>query len=196
MKYLTVYAGVNGAGKTTMYRMNKTKSEEGRINSDEILREFGGDWKKDSDQFRAGKIALQRKEEYLQKGISYSQETTLATRYIIKDAIKARELGYITEMHYVSVESADIAIERVKNRVKDGGHGIPDDLVRRRYEKSLNNLKLAIESFNTVYIYDNTELFKHCATYLNGELIHSILDLPKWFKDVLNKLDINPQGII
>lgn len=190
MKYLSVYAGVNGAGKTTMYRLNNTNKAEGRINSDEILREFGGDWKNESDQFRAGKIALQRKNEYMDNGVSYSQETTLSTRYIIKDALKARDLGYITEMHYVSVESADIAIERVKNRVKDGGHGIPDNLVRKRYDKSLKNLKSAIDSFNTVFVYDNTEYFKHCATFYNGEMIHSDIVLPKWLESILKSVEV------
>lgn len=197
-RYYTVYAGINGAGKTTMYNSRKNTQDVYRINSDEILREFGGNWRNETDQYKAGKIAVYRIKEYFEKRVSFNQETTLATKYVLNEANKAKSLGYITELHYISVDSADIAIERIRNRVQHGGHGIPDDLVRRRYERSLTNLRSAINTFNVVHVYDNTRSFGQVATFYNGELICCIDDCPKWFDVALgwNRTDINPSGII
>lgn len=185
-KYYTVYAGVNGAGKTTMYNARQELSEINRVNPDEVLREFGGDWRKENDQYKAGKIALTRMNAFLDNGDSFSQETTLSTKFVINQANKAKELGYLTEMHYVSLNSADIAIERIRNRVSKGGHGIPEDLVRRRYERSLQNLKSAIKAFDIVFVYDNSENFRNIATFYRGEMIDCVDNPPEWFKKALN----------
>lgn len=183
-RYYTVYAGINGAGKSTMYNSSRSSKDIYRVNSDEIIREFGGDWRNETDQYKAGKIAISRITEYFEKGVSFNQETTLATKYVINEANMAKSLGYITELHYISVNSADIAIERIKNRVQHGGHGIPDDLVRRRYVRSLKNLQSAINTFNIVFIYDNSTFFRHFATYYNGELIHRDNGCPRWYTDL------------
>lgn len=152
-----------------------------RVNSDEIIREFGGDWKNPEDQFKAGRIALSRIEEYLNNNISFNQETSLASSYAIKNAIRARELGYYTELNYVGIDNPEIAIERIKLRVLDGGHGIADEVVRKRYIKSVHNLKNAIEAFETVFIYDNTNMFRPIAQYHNGNEVKIVEMAPRWF---------------
>lgn len=182
-----VFAGVNGAGKSTMYRSSKTLMQMKRVNSDDIIREFGGDWKNPEDQFKAGRIALSRIEEYLNNNNSFNQETSLASSYAIKNAIRARELGYYTELNYVGIDNPEIAIERIKLRVLDGGHGIADEVVRKRYSKSLNNLKKAIEVFETVFVYDNTNMFKPIAQYHNGNKVKIVETVPSWFLRIMNE---------
>lgn len=135
---------------------------------------------------------MERISEYLSQGISFNQETTLSTKYVINKAKEARSFGYFTEMHYVGVESADISIERIKQRVKDGGHGVPEDLVRSRYYRSLSNLKHAIECFDTVYIYDNTENSKYIAVYYKGVMVNCIKKLPRWFLTFILDDDMTP----
>jgi len=71
-------------------------------------------------------------------------------------------------MHYIGLQNSDLAIERVKQRVAFGGHGIPEDDIRRRYSVSLNNLKTAIKLCDRISIYDNTERFIEIAQYENG----------------------------
>ena len=81
MKNLYIFAGVNGAGKSTFY-INQIDNNDfygTRINSDEIVKEFG-DWKNKKDQNRAGKIALKLRESYLRRGIDFNVETTLSGR--------------------------------------------------------------------------------------------------------------------
>ena len=185
-----IFAGVNGAGKSTMYRSYRMLGDMKRINSDEILREIDGDWRIDEDQYKAGKIAVSRIKEYLSNNISFNQETTLATRDTIRNAKIARETGYYTEMHYVGVDSADLAIERIAKRVKDGGHGIPEALVRKRYNKSIRNLLEAIKVFETVFVYDNTEMFRPIAQYHNGHEIKLVNNLPDWFRTFLEDVMI------
>ena len=186
MARYTVFAGVNGAGKSTIYRTLDYFKDECRVNCDEILREFGGDWKSAEDQFKSGKIALQRIDEYFEAGISFNQETTLASKNAIRNAVKARDLGYYTELHYVYVDSDDIAIKRIENRVKDGGHGIPDSVVRQRYIKSLQNLARAIEVFDAVFIYDNTFKFESVATFYRGSCVCKNNEIPEGLKRIIS----------
>lgn len=182
----TVFAGVNGAGKSTLYRTYEELHKEIRVNCDEILREFGGDWKNKEDQFKSGKIAVQRIEDCFQNKASFNQETTLASKNAIRNALRARELGYYTEMHFVYVDSIEIVLDRIENRVKYGGHGIPEETVRKRYVSSINNLRQAIDAFDTVYIYDNTNNIIDVATYYHRELIWSLDNLPNWYKTFLD----------
>lgn len=108
MKRYILYAGVNGAGKSTLYRTTRYKNSMPRINTDEILREFG-DWRNTSDLMKAGKIAVARLNDYLLQGVAFNQETTLCGHSIIKTIQRAKEAGYMIEMHYVGVDSSQIA---------------------------------------------------------------------------------------
>lgn len=71
MKKYILYAGVNGAGKSTLYQTTKYKEQMPRVNTDEILREFG-DWKNMSDVMTAGKIAVKRLKYFLVEGITFN----------------------------------------------------------------------------------------------------------------------------
>jgi predicted ABC-type ATPase len=84
----------------------------------------------------------------LSRDISFCQETTLTGKTIFKNISEAKDRGYKIVMHYVGVESVDISLQRVAERVRRGGHGIPEEDIRRRYDVSLQNLFLADESEN------------------------------------------------
>ncbi len=186
MKKYIIYAGVNGAGKSTFYNM-KRQYDFPRVNTDEIVKEFG-DWKNIADVMKAGKIAVQRINEYLSCNISFNQETTLCGRSIFKNISRAKQQGYMVEMFYVGLDSPSIAKERIANRVAKGGHGIPDTDVERRYAESLQNLKRAIEICDLISIYDNTDVMRRIAIYKKGQLCVKSKSIPKWFADV--QLDV------
>lgn len=118
MKRYILIAGVNGAGKSTLYQSLQSLQELPRVNTDEILREFG-DWRSTSDVMKAGKIAVKKITGYLDEGITFSQETTLCGKSILKNIANAKEKRYFIELHYIGVE-------RVAVRVKKGGHGISE----------------------------------------------------------------------
>lgn len=130
----TIFAGVDGAGKSTLYHSMSMSTEEipkVRINSDEILCEFHGDWRNPKDQAIAMKEAVKRIKYYFDNGISFNQETTLTGNSIINNIKIAKQHGYTVKMYYVGVESVDNAIRRVQHRERGGGHGIAETDMRR-----------------------------------------------------------------
>lgn len=183
MKKYVIIAGVNGAGKSTLYQTYEGLQGIPRVNTDEIVREFG-DWRNTEDVFEAGKIAVKTIADYFEKGISFNQETTLCGRSIINNIKKAKSLGYFIEMHYVGVESVDIAKVRVKYRVEQGGHGIPEEDIERRYIETFEQLNNIIEECNLIAFYDNTDSFRRFAICKNGKLVRLSYRAPKWFKKV------------
>ena len=95
----------------------------------------------------------------------------------------------MVELHYVGVESAEIAKERIAYRVQHGGHGIPDADVERRYLKSFRNLKRIMDICDLVVLYDNTEVFNRFAIFQNGKLLSLSDQHPEWY-DRLMQMEI------
>ena len=183
MKKYILIAGVNGAGKSTLYQINDSLKNMPRINVDEIVKEFG-DWKNTKDIFKAGKIAVEKIEKYFDEGITFNQETTLCGKSIIKNIYKAKEQGYFIELHYVGVESVEIAKDRVKHRVEQGGHGIPETDIEKRYKETFQQLNSILGECNLIAFYDNTEKFRRFAICKNGELVRVSHNVPIWFDKV------------
>ena len=174
-KFYIVFAGVNGAGKSTLYhsglwRRAEFPEEMERVNSDEILRQTGGEWGNTADQLRAMKEAVRRIEENFILGISFNQETTLAGRKCIQDIKRALDLGFKVVMFYIGVNHPDIANNRIAHRVSVGGHSIEPEVVGRRYKASLGNLQIAIEICNEVYLFDNSYELTFMRAYRQGQL--------------------------
>lgn len=179
-KYILI-AGVNGAGKSTLYQSLQSIQDMPRINTDEILREFG-DWRNARDVIAAGKIAVKRISQYFDEGITFNQETTLCGKSILNNIEKAKKKGYFIELHYIGVESVDIAKERVLQRVKQGGHGISEKDIEKRYVDTFDNLKLVLPKCDLAAFYDNTIEFRRFAIYKNGSLIRVSHNVPIWYK--------------
>ena len=93
MKKYILIAGVNGAGKSTLYQSLQSLQKMPRVNTDEILREFG-DWRNTVDVMAAGKIAVKMLSEYFDEGITFNQETTLCGRSILNNIEKAKKTGW------------------------------------------------------------------------------------------------------
>lgn len=181
MKRYILIAGVNGSGKSTLYRLRDEWQNIPRVNTDEILKEFG-DWRNTTDLIKAGKIAVRKLQEYLSMGVTFNQETTLCGKSVLSTIKKAKPLGYIIELHYVGVNSVEIAKERVSYRVLNGGHGIPSDDIERRYFETFENLKQVLPMCNLAALYDNSEKFRRFAIYKNGELVRLSSQKPEWFE--------------
>lgn len=183
MKKYILYAGVNGSGKSTLYYTTNEYDGLPRVNTDEIVATFG-DWRNSSDVVKAGKIAIKKIKEYFSNGQSFVQETTLCGKSIVSNISYAKENGYEVIIHYVGVESVEIAKERILKRVSMGGHGIPDKDVERRYTESLKNLSKIIPCCDEIYFFDNTDTFRHIATINKGVLVSRKNDLPMWFQNI------------
>lgn len=177
-KYILI-AGVNGAGKSTLYETLDVLKEMPRINTDEIVKTLG-DWRDTSVLMAAGKQAVKLLNQYMAKGVTFNQETTLCGKTILKNIRKAKEMGYCIELHYVGVDSVEIAKERVRARVNKGGHGIPETDIEKRYIETFCNLKEILKDCDLAAFYDNTEVFRRFAIFRNGKTVRLSHNLPKW----------------
>lgn len=182
-KLYLVFAGVNGAGKTTLYRAARWSAVDHRINPDEIGRGHGWDWRDATANFKAGMEAVALLEKAFSQGESICQETTLSGHSVVNRILKAKAMGYRIEMHYVGLESAEIAKRRIAHRVATGGHGIPDAAVERRYGNSLANVAKVAPMIDTLYFYDNSRdlAIVQMAECAHGALIDETPPLPQWF---------------
>lgn len=185
----TIFAGVNGAGKTSIYKSiyyNENKDEK-RINTDEMVAKIGS-WKDNNLQMKCAREAVKLIKKYIKGGISFNQETTLSGKSIIKNIKLAKENGFYIVMNYIGVDNPEIAKERVRIRVSNGGHGIPDKDIERRYYDSLHNLKEVINVCDEINIYDNTKRFREVAYINNGILRWKEDNIPDWLYDILKSI--------
>ena len=184
----TIFAGVNGAGKTSIYKSiyyNENKNEK-RINTDEMVARIGS-WKDNNLQMRCAREAVKLIKQYILEGIPFNQETTLSGRSIVKNIKFAKENGFYIVMNYIGLENPELAKERVKIRVSKGGHGIPDKDIERRYYDSLKKLNDVIEICDEVNIYDNTEVLREVIYLKNGKIIWRDNKVPNWANNILQK---------
>lgn len=181
MKRYILIAGVNGAGKSTLYQSLQSLHDIPRVNTDEILRELG-DWRNMADVMVAGKIAVKKIARYFDEDITFNQETTLCGKTILNNIAKAKKRGYFIELHYIGVENVDIAKERVAARIKQGGHGIAEQDIEKRYIDTFENLKIVLPESDLAAFYDNTIEFRRFAIYKNGKPIRISHNVPMWYE--------------
>ena len=159
MPNLYIISGCNGAGKTTASFTVLPEMLGCRefVNADEIARGLSP-FQPEKVAVEAGRIMLQRIDELLRKKKDFAIETTLATRSYAQTIKRARESGYNVTLVYFWLASPELAIQRVKNRVAEGGHHIPEDVIRRRYKKGVKNLfELFISICDYWIIIDNSQ---------------------------------------
>lgn len=183
MKKYVILAGVNGAGKSTLYNTTLANYDIEKVNLDDVVRELG-DWRDSRNVVKAGKIIIRQIEDCFNEGKSFCQETTLCGRTIFRTIQKAKSLGYVIEMHYVGLDNVELAKERVRNRVANGGHGIPEEDIERRYIESNNNFSKVIGECDLIAVYDNTEEFRRFAIYKDGKCVRISSKVPAWFSHI------------
>lgn len=186
MSTYTIFAGINGAGKTSIYKSiyyDENKDEK-RINTDEMVARIGS-WRDSNLQMKCAREAVKLIKEYLTNDVSFNQETTLSGNSIVKNIKNAKEKGFYIIMNYIGVESPEIAKERVRIRVSKGGHGIPDEDIERRYYESFKNLQRVIDICDEINVYDNTEMFKEMINFKSGKIIWKSDSISSWTNIIL-----------
>ena len=173
--FYVVFAGVNGAGKSTFYQSGLWQTFEMpvrmlRVNPDEIVRESRSDPHGERVNLQAGREALKRIERNFEKGRSFNQETTLSGHMALKNIKRAHELGYRVFVYYIGVDSAQTALDRIAHRVSLGGHDIDKAAVLRRYSASLSNFARCLDYCEQATVFDNTVAFTCLAEWSHGSL--------------------------
>lgn len=138
---LYIIAGPNGAGKTTASYtlLPEMLGCVNFVNADEIARGLSP-FSPQTVDMQAARIMLLRIEELLAQKVDFAIETTLATRSYVSLVKRAQVLGYKVHLLFFCLESPEQAIERVAQRVNNGGHGIPEEVIRRRFTRGIENL--------------------------------------------------------
>ena len=182
MPNLYIISGCNGAGKTTasftiLPEMLNCKEF---VNADEIAKGLSP-FQPESVSFQAGRIMLERIEELINSGVDFAFETTLTTLSYINTIKQAREKGYSISLLFFWLNDVDLAIERVKIRVSEGGHNIPEETIRRRYFRGTNNLiNKFIELSDFWIVIDNSSKPFNFVAEGQGNAQIKIHDEPIW----------------
>lgn len=153
-----IIAGPNGAGKTTASEdlLNRELAIREFVNADWIAKGLSG-FEPETAAIAAGRVMLGRLRELSEENASFAFETTLASRTFARWIQELRVRGYRSRLIYLWVSDPALCLERVRTRVRLGGHHVPDDVVMRRYELGLRNLfRLYLPVVDEWELYDNS----------------------------------------
>ena len=157
VKKIFIIAGPNGAGKTTFAR-EFLPDEAGClqfVNADLIAAGLSP-FAPEAAALQAGRLMLKQIADHVAPGRSFALETTLAGLGYARQIPQWRALGYAVSLHFLALPSAEVAIERVAQRVKQGGHHIPEDVIRRRFASGQAHLARYCALVDDWDIYDNS----------------------------------------
>jgi predicted ABC-type ATPase len=138
---LFIISGCNGAGKTTASYtvLPEILNCKEFVNADEIAKGLSP-FQPETVSFHAGRIMIERINELINQEVDFAFETTLTTLSYQNTLKIAKQKGYHITLLFFWLNDVNLAIERVKTRVADGGHNIPEEVIVRRYKKGINNL--------------------------------------------------------
>jgi len=158
LKIAVIIAGPNGAGKTTFYQRHVGPKYPSVpfVNADWIEREMQAQGQATSP-YEAADEAERRRRQLIREGASFVTETVFShpsKLELVRDLIVA---GYQVTLHVIHLNSADVAIERVKYRVASGGHNVPEDKIRSRFPRTKSLTRDAEKLASRVFVWDNSD---------------------------------------
>ncbi len=157
-KKIVIIAGPNGAGKTT-FAGEFLVQEAGCpvfVNADLIAAGLSP-FQPESAAFKAGRLMLAEIKNYVRRGESFAFETTLSGRHYARMIREWRGSGYRVKLIFLRLASVETALNRVQNRVSQGGHNIEPEIIRRRFHKGLDNFNYLYKNLVNVWVeYDNS----------------------------------------
>jgi predicted ABC-type ATPase len=182
MPTLFIIAGCNGAGKTTasFTALPELLNIREFVNADEIARGLSP-FQPEAVSIEAGRIMLARIDELVEQRRDFAFETTLATRSFADLCDRARKSGYEVCLIFLWLDSAELAIARVKQRVLEGGHDIPVETIIRRYQAGIKNFfKLYLNRLDYWMLIDNSGVNQELVAEGKIGEDSTIHNQPKW----------------
>lgn len=182
MPDVIVIAGPNGAGKSTLAPalLRDTLGILEYVNADTIAEGLSAFAPEDAS-FDAGRVMLGRLHELASEGRDFAFETTLASRFYAGWLKELKEEGYRVSLIFLWLDSVNLAVERVRERVRMGGHNIPEETIRRRYDRGLKNLfELYIPVANAWSVRDTSFAQSNEIARYTEETGEIIIDEERW----------------
>lgn len=182
---LVLLAGPNGAGKSTLYHTRVAPSFAGPfINADIIQRDELADASMEAS-YAAAEIAGRRRSEMLEARKSFATETVFSHPSKLAIIEGARARGYLVIVMHVGVEGADLSVARVRQRGLEGGHDVPEDKIRARYDRGQPLIRAAVLRADRGLVYDNSRLNEPprlVLVFATGRLAQAEPRLPEWVR--------------
>jgi predicted ABC-type ATPase len=178
---VAVLGGINGAGKTTASQriLRDAMRINAFVNADAIARGLNA-FDPESEAVKAGRIMLDHLRDLAARRRNFAFETTLSARTYAPWLAELRQAGYVVHLFYYWLRTPDLAITRVAERVRAGGHHVPDDTIRRRYSRSVRNfLNLYRPVVTTWQVYDNSNGRARLIAFSNS-YFDTVLDPDTW----------------
>lgn len=173
----------NGAAKSTLCQTRVAPSFAGPfINADIIQRDELKDPAMEAS-YRAAKIAHDRRCEMLDAGRSFATGTVFSHPSKLEIINGARARGFIVMVMHVGVDGAGLSVARVKERTREGGHDVPEEKIRARYERGQTLIREAVLRADRGIVYDNSRLNappRQVLVFAHGRLIQAAPRLPDW----------------
>lgn len=183
MKLYTIIGGVNGCGKSSLTGALKAeRSDLGLIiDVDKLAAQLGS-------PVEGGKAAVRKIDQCLEKGISFTQETTLSGARTERTIRRAKERGYTIRLYYIGLDTMEESLGRIRNRVAKGGHDIPKEDVERRFQSRFSDVLRVLPYCDEARFFDNDNGFVEVAEYRNGELIPRVSNPPRWLLELMGRV--------
>lgn len=185
MPVLTIFAGPNGSGKSSIIQSVAFVGRDNLLEADAIAKRIHATLP-ESAVIAAGREVLRRTQEYLDSGENFAIETTFSGKWTLGAVREARVNRFFVRLIYICLEGPEQCIRRVRERVAQGGHDVPNDDVRRRYFRSLANVKQLVTIVDEAFVYDNSgpepKLIFELRT---GRLWSKSSYLPDWARGLL-----------
>jgi predicted ABC-type ATPase len=184
---MIVLAGPNGAGKSTLYTTRVAPSFAGLfINADIIQRDELRDASPEAS-YEAARIASSRRAEFLSLGRDFVTETVFSHPSKLELIDEARESAFTVIVMHIGVDTPELSVARVGARVEEGGHVVPEDKIRARYDRGAPFIREAVLRADRGMVFDNSSLNqppRHCLTFANGRLAFALPRLPTWIRAI------------
>jgi predicted ABC-type ATPase len=194
MPIFHLLAGPNGAGKSSLYiallAENVIDAKLEFVNADIYEREHLKRIKNPLKRTEAARAwAEGRRSDLLESKASFVSETVFSHESKIELIERAKQAGYQIILYVVAVDNPETLVERVSNRVREGGHDVPIEKILSRYPRTLANLAKALPQADIAFLYDSQDIelggLQHVATCKKGVLIEGVEGFPVWAKTVL-----------
>ncbi len=152
---MIIVGGANGAGKTTFIKKYLEQHAGILYLSADAIAETLSPQNMDAVKIQAGRVFTNTMKQFIHQGVPFLVESTLAGKALLRDIDSAKDKGLETQLIYIFHDSMDVCINRVRDRVLAGGHGVPAQDIIRRYKRSLINFwcqyKDAVDEWYIVY---------------------------------------------
>ena len=181
--------GPNGSGKSTLrYYLNLSEIQT-NIDPDVLNRIYYRLYPENYQRV-ATKAALKMYAGALTYGLNLCMESTLAGYGTMKRIRDAKAKGYAVIVYFVGLNSVELNLARVQQRVANGGHNIPENIIRKRYVESINNLKLIQKYCDVIHVLDNSDsCYRIQFTKSDGKQKQYTHTLEPWASELISHLN-------